>query len=85
MRLLLDTHVYFWAVFDGRKLSRHPSAHHGCGRSIRQRRDHWEASIKAGLGKLNVDVDDLVAEISAADFVELPGRGRATRGQSTSR
>nr|WP_304991843.1 type II toxin-antitoxin system VapC family toxin [Burkholderia plantarii] len=34
----------------------------------------WEASIKAGLGKLDVDVNLLVAEIHASGFVELPVR-----------
>lgn len=75
MRLLLDTHVYLWAVLDDRKLSKH-------ARQLIMDADEvfvsaatiWEASIKVGLGKLNVDVDDLVAEISAAGFVELPVR-----------
>ncbi|HFT8010355.1 TPA: type II toxin-antitoxin system VapC family toxin [Burkholderia cenocepacia] len=75
MRLLLDTHVYLWAVLDDRKLSQH-------ARQLIMDADEvfvsaatiWEASIKAGLGKLNVDVDDLVTEISAAGFVELPVR-----------
>ncbi|UKD18073.1 type II toxin-antitoxin system VapC family toxin (plasmid) [Burkholderia aenigmatica] len=75
MRLLLDTHVYLWSVLDDRKLSKR-------ARQLILDADEvfvsaatiWEASIKAGLGKLNVDVDDLVAEISAAGFVELPVR-----------
>jgi PIN domain nuclease of toxin-antitoxin system len=32
----------------------------------------WEAAIKAGLGKL--DVDELVAEIASSGFTELPVR-----------
>lgn len=32
----------------------------------------WEISIKAGLDKIEVDVDELIAEITAAGFRELP-------------
>ncbi|WP_175712235.1 type II toxin-antitoxin system VapC family toxin [Burkholderia ambifaria] len=75
MRLLLDTHVFLWSVFDDRKLSK-------SARKLIMDADEvfvsaatiWEASIKAGLGKLDVDVNELVAEISAAGFVELPIR-----------
>ncbi|KVW77441.1 type II toxin-antitoxin system VapC family toxin [Burkholderia ubonensis] len=75
MRLLLDTHVYLWSVLDDRKLSK-------SARTLIMDADEvfvsaatiWEASIKAGLGKLDVDVNELVAEISAAGFVELPVR-----------
>ncbi|QRR07663.1 type II toxin-antitoxin system VapC family toxin [Burkholderia sp. MS455] len=75
MRLLLDTHVFLWSVFDDRKLSK-------SARKLILDADEvfvsaatiWEASIKAGLGKLDVNVNDLVAEISAAGFVELPVR-----------
>jgi PIN domain nuclease of toxin-antitoxin system len=34
----------------------------------------WEASIKAGLGKLDVDVSLPVSEIEASGFFELPVR-----------
>ena len=32
----------------------------------------WEASIKAGLGKLDVDIDELVSAIETSGFNELP-------------
>ncbi|MGC3030579.1 type II toxin-antitoxin system VapC family toxin [Burkholderia sp. DN3021] len=75
MRLLLDTHVYLWSVLDDRKLSK-------SARKLIMDADEvfvsaatiWEASIKAGLGKLDVDVNELVAEISPAGFSELPVR-----------
>ncbi|WP_041494479.1 type II toxin-antitoxin system VapC family toxin [Burkholderia sp. KJ006] len=75
MRLLLDTHVFLWSVTDDRKLSK-------AARTLIVDADEvfvsaatiWEASIKSGLGKLDVDVNELVAEISAAGFVELPVR-----------
>lgn len=75
MRLLLDTHVYLWALAGDPKLS--PAARilikdaeevYVSSASI------WEASIKIGLGKLDADVDQLVNEIEACGFRELPVR-----------
>jgi PIN domain nuclease of toxin-antitoxin system len=75
MRLLLDTHIYLWSVTDDRKLSK-------AARKLILEAEEvyvssasiWEASIKAGLGKLDADVDMLVAEIEASGFLELPVR-----------
>ncbi len=75
MRLLLDTHVYLWCVTDDRKLTK-------AARKLILDADDvfvsgasiWEASIKAGLGKLDVDVNLLVSEIEASGFSELPVR-----------
>ena len=75
MRLLLDTHIYLWAVTDDRKLSKH-------ARKLITEADDvfvssasiWEASIKVGLGKLDADVNLLVAEIATSGFKELPVR-----------
>ncbi|PCE22869.1 twitching motility protein PilT [Paraburkholderia acidicola] len=75
MRLLLDTHVFLWSVSDDRKLTK-------AARKLILDADEvfissasiWEASIKAGLGKLHVDVNQLVSEIEASGFSELPVR-----------
>jgi PIN domain nuclease of toxin-antitoxin system len=75
MRLLLDTHVFLWSVTDDRKLTK-------AARKLILDADDvfissasiWEASIKAGLGKLDVDVNLLVSEIEASGFLELPVR-----------
>lgn len=75
MRLLLDTHIYIWALMDDRKLSK-------AARKLILDADEvfvssasiWEASIKAGLGKLDADVGLLVTGIEASGFVELPVR-----------
>ncbi|SOY39779.1 PilT protein domain protein [Cupriavidus taiwanensis] len=75
MRLLLDTHIYLWAVADDRKLSK-------AARKIISDADEvfvssasiWEASIKAGLGKLDADVTELVSAIETSGFKELPVR-----------
>lgn len=73
MRVLLDTHIYLWALTDDPKLS-------AAARKIILDADEvfvsaasiWEASIKVGLGKLDADIDQLVAEIEASGFSELP-------------
>jgi PIN domain nuclease of toxin-antitoxin system len=75
MRLLLDTHIYLWAVTDSRKLSK-------LARNLITDAEDvfvssasiWEASTKAGLGKLDADVNQLVAEIAGSGFKELPVR-----------
>lgn len=75
MRLLLDTHIFIWAVMDNRNLSKEAR------KMILDADDVfvsaasiWEASIKAGLGKLDVDVGRLVSEIESSGFLELPVR-----------
>lgn len=73
MRILLDTHVYLWWLQDNPKLSTaardriiSASEVYVSSASI------WEATIKAGIGKLEVDVKQLVAEIEGSGFQELP-------------
>lgn len=73
MRLLLDTHIFLWAVADDARLSAAARA------TISQAAEVfvssasiWEASIKAGLGKLDVDIDELVSAIETSGFNELP-------------
>ena len=75
MRLLLDTQLYIWAVMGNRKLTK-------AARKIILDADEvfvsaasiWEAAIKAGLGKLEVDVNLLVSEIESSGFIALPVR-----------
>lgn len=77
MRLLLDTHIYLWWVGD------HPSLSQAARAKIASASDVfvssasiWEASIKAGLGKLDADIDELAAEIVKNGFIELPVTSR---------
>lgn len=75
MRLLLDTHIYIWAVMGNRRLS-------ASARKMIVDADDvyvsaasiWEAAIKAGLGKLDADPDLLASEIARSGFIELPVR-----------
>jgi PIN domain nuclease of toxin-antitoxin system len=77
MRLLLDTHIYLWWLQDSAKLSKKVRAKiisavevYVSSASI------WEAAIKVKLGKLSVDVDQLVVEIERSGFRELPVSAR---------
>lgn len=73
MKLLIDTHIYLWWLQDNPKLSEKArqqiqDAAEVCVSSA----SIWEATIKASIGKLSVDIDQLVAEISKSGFQELP-------------
>ena len=72
MRLLLDTHVFLWAVA-GSPLLKPPAR-----RLIESATDVyvsaaslWEVAIKARLGKIEADPHELVAAIEASGFREL--------------
>jgi PIN domain nuclease of toxin-antitoxin system len=81
MRLLLDTHVFLWAVANSthlkaptRRLIDSAEAVYVSAASI------WEISIKARLGKIEADPDQLVDAIDASGFVELPVSARHASG-----
>lgn len=72
MRILLDTHIYLWWLQDHPKLSSlarekiiSATEVYVSSASI------WEASIKIGIGKLEADIDVLVAQIAENGFLEL--------------
>jgi len=73
MRLLLDTHIFLWAVAGSRLLK--PSV-----RRLIESADEvyvsaasiWEIAIKARLGKIEADPTALAAAIEASGFLELP-------------
>ena len=74
MSLLLDTHPFVWFLIDPKRIPR---------RLMTILTDParvvyvsavavWEATIKAGLGKLALPLDDLESTIGAAGFATLP-------------
>lgn len=81
MRLLLDTHIFLWAVAGSPALA--PAT-----RSVIESADAvfvsavsiWEVAIKARLGKIQADADELAAAIEASGFVELPIRASHAAG-----
>jgi len=75
MRLLLDTHIYLWALANDARLSKAARERLLAADEIMvSSASIWEASIKAGLGKLSVDIDLLIAGIADSGFTELPIR-----------
>lgn len=73
MKLLIDTHVYLWWLQDSPKLSEKARTQIQDATEVYvSSASIWEATIKASIGKLSVDVDQLVAEISKSGFQELP-------------
>jgi PIN domain nuclease of toxin-antitoxin system len=78
VKLLLDSHAFLWWLAEDPKLSAEAkkavadpsSIVHVSAATV------WELSIKATLGKLDLDGADLVTEIEENDFVELPMTAR---------
>ena len=73
MRILLDTHIYLWAVIDDEKLT------HKARQIITQADEVfissasiWEISIKQALGKIDADINELASAIKEIGFTELP-------------
>jgi len=78
VRLLLDTHVLLWWLADDRRLKVSER------RAIADREalvyvsaaSVWEIAIKRGLGRLEIDPEDLQREMDAGGLVELSIRWR---------
>ena len=78
MKLLLDSHAFLWWLTEDPKLSAGArqavadpaSIVHVSAATV------WELSIKASLGKLELDGADLAEEIEENDFIELPMTAR---------
>jgi len=75
MRILLDTHIFLWAVA-GSPLLKAPArrAIESAEQVYVSAASVWEIAIKARLGKIAADPDELVAAIESSGFVELPVR-----------
>ncbi|MES2830663.1 MAG: type II toxin-antitoxin system VapC family toxin [Pseudomonadota bacterium] len=73
MRLLLDTHIYLWWLQDHPKLPVKTKERIANAEAVYiSSASIWEAAIKAALGKLDVDVPELVIQIELNGFLELP-------------
>jgi PIN domain nuclease of toxin-antitoxin system len=81
MRLLLDTHVFLWAVAGDRALK--PATRRlisSAEQVFVSSASIWEVAIKARLGKIEADPDELVAAIADSGFTELPVRAMHAAG-----
>jgi PIN domain nuclease of toxin-antitoxin system len=84
MRVLADTHIFYWLFYEQHKL---PSA----ARVILDDADavyvsaasFWEIAIKVRVGKLKVDLPELLASLKPANLIELPVLARHTALVST--
>jgi PIN domain nuclease of toxin-antitoxin system len=85
VKILLDSHAFLWWLAedpklsaDARKAVADPSSIiHVSAATL------WELSIKAALGKLDLDGANLVEEIGENDFVELPMTARHSLAAAT--
>ncbi len=81
MRLLLDTHIFLWAVAGSPALAPATrSAIESADAVFVSAVSIWEVAIKARLGKIQADADELAAAIEASGFVELPVRASHAAG-----
>ncbi len=73
MRLLLDTHIFCRSFYERKRLSQY-------AQSLMTEADEvlvssasiWEVAIKARLGKINADPQELYEQIQLNGFQELP-------------
>jgi PIN domain nuclease of toxin-antitoxin system len=72
MRILLDTHIYLWWLQDSPKLSAQAKEIIISATEVYvSSASIWEAAIKSGIGKLDVNVDTLIDEIEKNGFQAL--------------
>jgi PIN domain nuclease of toxin-antitoxin system len=78
VRLLLDTHVLLWWLADDRrlKLSERRAIGDRDALVYVSAASVWEIAVKRGLGRLEIDPEDLQREMDAGGLVELPIRWR---------
>lgn len=77
MRLLLDTHVFIWAVTGSAQLKADARALLVAAERVYvSAASIWEIAIKSRLGKIEGDVGSFVEAIAASGFQELPVTAR---------
>ena len=73
MRLLLDTHIFLWAVAGSPRLKQSTRRFIESAEEVYvSAASIWEVAIKARLGKIKADPQELAAAIEASGFLELP-------------
>lgn len=75
MRILLDTHIFLWAVMDSRLLKTETRRQMLAADEVYvSAASIWEIAIKARLGKIQGDPERLAQAIDDSGFIELPVR-----------
>jgi PIN domain nuclease of toxin-antitoxin system len=75
VRVLLDTHLFLWAVSAPSKLSVAARKKIDAAEVFISAASIWEISIKTSIGKLHADPDELLAGVEPAGFSMLPITG----------
>ena len=78
MRLLLDTHILLWWMSNDRRLTRpiRAAIQLPANDVAVSAVTFWEIAIKKSLGRIDVDLPELIDAAAADGFEELPARGR---------
>lgn len=88
MRLLLDTHILLWWLMGDRRLPKTLATTLAAPENdiAVSAASLWEVVIKRMLGRIEVDLEELVSSIAGDGFTELPIRfGHALNVQSLPR
>ncbi len=73
MRLLLDTHIFYWSFYDPDRLTQDAVATIKAAEQVFvSSASIWEMAIKVRLGKMDGDPAELAENIIASGFNELP-------------
>lgn len=81
MRILLDTHIFLWLLAGDPRFNAPARAWiNGADKVLVSSASVWEIAIKVGQGKLSVNLDEVIAEIAANGFEELPVYARHAKG-----
>jgi len=73
MRLLLDTHIFYWSFYErGRLSTKALELIAGAEAIFVSSASLWEIAIKVRLGKMAADPEELLGQIGASGFQELP-------------
>ena len=74
MRLLLDTHILLWWLSDDRKLAKNARdiIANSSNDVLVSSASVWEIAIKAALGRIEIELDDLEDAIMRNGFRPLP-------------
>jgi PIN domain nuclease of toxin-antitoxin system len=81
MRLLLDTHIFLWAVQGNASLKPHVRRMMEAAEQVYvSAASIWEIAVKSRLGKIEAGAIDLVEAIEESGFFELPVRALHAAG-----
>ncbi|MGD0901679.1 MAG: type II toxin-antitoxin system VapC family toxin [Terracidiphilus sp.] len=73
MRLLLDTHMFYWSFYERGRLSRETlKLIYAAEEIFVSSVSIWEISIKVRLGKMKADPQELMDYLGLSGFQELP-------------